>query len=207
MPESTFRGKTAIITGAASGIGAAIARELGRCGAEVVLADRQIDLAEKVAAEIRASGGRAVAREVDVRSFPSVARVVEETVVRLGGVDLFFNNAGIGVGGEMDTYDLRDWDDVTDVNLRGVTNGVQAVYPLMLRQGRGHIVNTASVAGLLATPIGGSYTATKHAVVTVGPRSKASPRRRRSRSGRSSAPSTRTCWHARLSAPYRATRR
>ncbi len=160
-------GKVAIITGGASGIGAALARELARLGVEVVLADRQVDLAERVAIEIRGAGGRAKAAEVDVRNFGSLARVVDDTVTRLGAIDYFFNNAGIGVGGEMDGYELRDWDDVFDVNLRGVAHGIQAVYPVMIRQGGGHIVNTASVAGLLAAPSMGSYTATKHAVVGI----------------------------------------
>jgi NAD(P)-dependent dehydrogenase (short-subunit alcohol dehydrogenase family) len=78
---------------------------------------------------------------------------------------MFFNNAGIGVGGEMDGYVPADWDDVIDVNLRGVAYGVQAVYPLMVRQRFGHIVNTASVAGLVSTAGEGSYTAAKHGVV------------------------------------------
>jgi NAD(P)-dependent dehydrogenase (short-subunit alcohol dehydrogenase family) len=167
MQKSAYEGKVAIITGGASGIGAALGRELARAGAEVVVADRQIDLAERVASEIRSGGGRASAVEVDVRVFPALARVVDETVRRLGAVDYFFNNAGIGVGGEMDNYELRDWDDVFDVNLRGVAHGIQAVYPVMVRQRGGHIVNTASVAGLIATPGQGSYTATKHAVVAI----------------------------------------
>ncbi len=162
---SPYSAKTAIITGGASGIGAALGKELARAGAEVVLADRQLALAERVAADIRASGGRATAAEVDVRSLPSVTRVVEDTVARLGAVDYFFNNAGIGVGGEMENYEPRDWDDVFDVNLRGVANGIQAVYKTMIAQGHGHIVNTASVAGLIAGGAEGSYTATKHAVV------------------------------------------
>jgi NAD(P)-dependent dehydrogenase (short-subunit alcohol dehydrogenase family) len=161
----TYAGKVAIITGGASGIGAALAKELAHVGAEVVLADRQVDLAERVASEIRASGGRATAAEADVRSFASLGHVVEATVLRLGAVDYLFNNAGIGVGGEMDSYELRDWDDVFDVNLRGVANGIQAVYPIMIRQRRGHIVNTASMAGLIAAPGEGGYSATKHAVV------------------------------------------
>jgi NADP-dependent 3-hydroxy acid dehydrogenase YdfG len=161
----TFHGKVAIVTGAASGIGAALARELAAAGAEVVLADRQVELVGQVAAEIRASGGRATAFEVDVRSLPALLRVVSETVARSGTIDYLFNNAGIAVGGEMDAYAPEDWDDVFDVNLRGVTNGIQAVYPVMVRQRTGHIVNTASVAGLIATPCQGSYTASKHAVV------------------------------------------
>jgi NAD(P)-dependent dehydrogenase (short-subunit alcohol dehydrogenase family) len=165
MRGSEYSGKVAIITGGASGIGAAIAREIARAGAEVVLADRQLALATSVASTIREGGGKATAVELDVRSPPSMTRVVEETVARLGAVHYFFNNAGIGIGGEVDSYEPRDWDDVFDVNLRGVAYGIQAVYPVMIRQGAGHIINTASVAGLLPSPGQGGYTATKHAVV------------------------------------------
>jgi NAD(P)-dependent dehydrogenase (short-subunit alcohol dehydrogenase family) len=165
MIGSTFNGKVALITGGASGIGAALARALGERGAEVVVADRQAALAEDVAAKIRSAGGKASGAELDVRQLSSMARVVAETETRLGKVDLFFNNAGIGVGGEMDAYAARDWDDVFDVNLRGVAYGIQCVYPIMIRQRSGHIINTASVAGLVAAPLSGSYCATKHAVV------------------------------------------
>jgi NAD(P)-dependent dehydrogenase (short-subunit alcohol dehydrogenase family) len=165
--NEAYAGKVAIITGGASGIGAALAKELARAGAEVVLADRQVDLAESVADAIRTGGGRASAAELDVRSLPAVSGLVERTAARAGSVDFFFNNAGIGVGGEMDGYEPRDWDDVLDVNLRGVAYGVQAAYPVMIAQGSGHIVNTASMAGLVAAPGEGSYTATKHAVVAL----------------------------------------
>ena len=84
-----------------------------------------------------------------------------------GRIDYLFNNAGIGVGGEVDSYTLDDWNDVFDVNLRGVVHGIQAVYPIMIQQHSGHIVNTASMAGLVATPGPASYTATKHAVVAI----------------------------------------
>jgi NAD(P)-dependent dehydrogenase (short-subunit alcohol dehydrogenase family) len=165
MRESVYAGKVAIITGGASGIGAALAREIANAGAEVILADRQADLAEQVAAGIRAHGGRATAAELDVRSLASMSRVVAQAVERLGTVDFFFNNAGIGVGGEIDGYEPADWDDVFDVNLRGVAYGIQAVYPVMIGQRAGHIINTASMAGLIAAPGEGSYTAAKHAVV------------------------------------------
>jgi NAD(P)-dependent dehydrogenase (short-subunit alcohol dehydrogenase family) len=167
MEVGGYRGKVAIVTGGASGIGAALAKGMAQAGAEVVIADRQTDLAERVAAEIRGGSGRCAISEVDVRDLLSVTRVVKETVRRLGVIDYFFNNAGIGVGGEMDGYEPRDWDDVFDVNLRGVANGIQAVYPVMIGQRAGHIVNTASMAGLIAAPSEGSYTATKHAVVGV----------------------------------------
>jgi NAD(P)-dependent dehydrogenase (short-subunit alcohol dehydrogenase family) len=165
MSENAWSGKVAVITGGASGIGAAIGKELARGGAHVVLADRQADLAEKVAASIRSSGGRATGVEVDVRSLGAMTALVDDTIRRLGAVDYFFNNAGIGVGGEMAIYEPRDWDDVFDVNLRGVAHGIQAVYPRMIAQGSGHIVNTASMAGLVAAAGDGSYSATKFAVV------------------------------------------
>lgn len=165
MLRSSFAGKVALITGGASGIGAALAKGLAQAGAEVVVADRQLALAEKVAEALRTAGGRVQARELDVRDAGAFAALAAETNARCGHVDLLFNNAGIAVGGEVHTYSARDWDDVFDVNLRGVAYGIQAVYPLMIRQGSGHIVNTASMAGLVCSTGAGSYAATKHAVV------------------------------------------
>jgi NADP-dependent 3-hydroxy acid dehydrogenase YdfG len=155
----------ALITGGASGIGAAFARELARRGTEVVLADRQLGLAEEVAAAIRQAGGQATAVELDVRDPAQFQRVVDDTVARTGRIDYLFNNAGIGVGGAILDYSLADWYDVFDVNLRGVAHGIQAVYPIMCKQASGHIINTASVAGILPTGEAASYAATKHAVV------------------------------------------
>ena len=157
--------RVAIVTGGASGIGRAIAEELVRRHVEVVIADRQLELGQQVADALRARGAEAHAAEVDVRSFASVKRVVDETLARSGRLDYFFNNAGIAVSGPMESYALADWDDVFDVNLRGVAYGVQAAYPVMIEQGFGHIVNTASVAGLVPSGGHGSYTASKFAVV------------------------------------------
>ena len=157
--------KTALITGGASGIGRAFAEELAEQGAEVILADRQIELAEEVATAIRQAGGRATASQLDVRDAVQFQRVVDETVSRTGGIDYFFNNAGIGVGGDVASYALADWDDVFDVNVRGVAYGIQAVYPVMRAQRSWHIINTASMAGLLPTGEAGSYASSKHAVV------------------------------------------
>jgi NAD(P)-dependent dehydrogenase (short-subunit alcohol dehydrogenase family) len=157
--------QVAFITGGASGIGAAFASVLAKQGTAVVLADRQLGLAEEIAAAIVQDGGQASAVELDVRDATQFQRVVDETVARTGRIDYFFNNAGIGVGGEIARYSLADWYDVFDVNLRGVVHGIQAVYPLMCKQGSGHIINTASMAGLLPTGEAASYAATKHAVV------------------------------------------
>lgn len=156
---------TAIVTGGASGIGRALGEALAATGVHVVLADRQAEEAKQVAAGIRARGGSATAAELDVRDPERFRQVVDETVATRGRLDYLFNNAGIGVFGEMHTFDLADWYDVLDVNVRGVVHGVLAVYPRMVRQGSGHIVNTASMAGLGATPMAGSYVTSKHAVV------------------------------------------
>jgi NAD(P)-dependent dehydrogenase (short-subunit alcohol dehydrogenase family) len=154
-----------IVTGGASGIGRALGEALAREGAEVVLADLEAALAEEVAAAIRAAGGRARAATLDVTDGAAVERLVRETAAAAGRLDYLFNNAGIVVGGEAAEFQPRHWDRVIDVNLRGVIHGVQAAYPLMRQQGFGHIVNTASVAGLIPLAGMASYSASKHAVV------------------------------------------
>lgn len=160
-----FHDATAIVTGGASGIGRALAEELASRGCEVVLADRQMELAEEVASKIRASGNTAQAMKVDVIDYPAVEGLVQATIKRTGRLDYLFNNAGIAVGGSVDLYGIEDWNRVLDVNLRGVINGIQAAYRIMLAQGFGHIVNTASMAGLMPGPGNIVYTTTKHAVV------------------------------------------
>jgi NAD(P)-dependent dehydrogenase (short-subunit alcohol dehydrogenase family) len=162
---SSVSGKVAFVTGGASGIGAALSTKLVDGGAEVWIADRQIDAAQELAQRLTSGGAKAHAIELDVRDYSSFERAVAEVVQQSGRVDYLFNNAGIGVGGEVDSYTLDDWNDVLDVNLRGVVHGIQAVYPIMIRQRSGHIVNTASMAGLVTSAGAASYTATKHAVV------------------------------------------
>ncbi|MCY4386115.1 MAG: SDR family NAD(P)-dependent oxidoreductase [Desulfurellaceae bacterium] len=160
-----FDGAVAIITGGASGIGRALSEALGRRGASVVLADRQVTLAQEVAGGIQERGGQASAVELDVTDFAAVDQFVQATVQAQGRLDYMFNNAGIAIGGEVRLCQIEDWDSVLNVNLHGVVNGVQAAYPIMLSQGYGHIVNTASMAGLLPMPAAVSYATTKHAVV------------------------------------------
>jgi len=157
--------RTAIVTGGASGIGRAFCEELARRGVRVVVADRQVDLAETVARGIRTAGGLVTVAELDVRDVERFKRVVGDLVADAGRLDYLFNNAGIAVSAEMKDHEPADWDDVFDVNIRGVAYGIVAAYPAMIRQGFGHIVNTASMAGLVAGGHLGAYTAAKHAVV------------------------------------------
>ncbi|WP_197377452.1 SDR family NAD(P)-dependent oxidoreductase [Mycolicibacterium baixiangningiae] len=165
---SGVSGKIALVTGGASGIGAALATELVDKGAEVWLADRQVSAANELAQRLNAGAGeRAHAIELDVRDHAAFERVVAEVVGQAGRIDYLFNNAGIAISGEVDTFSIDDWNAVLDVNLRGVVHGIQAVYPVMIRQGFGHIVNTASFAGLVTSAGSVSYAATKHAVVAL----------------------------------------
>jgi NAD(P)-dependent dehydrogenase (short-subunit alcohol dehydrogenase family) len=163
--HSSTAQRTAIVTGGASGIGRAFCEELARRGVRVVVADRQGDLAETVARGIRAAGGVATVAELDVRDVAQFKRVVGELVADAGRLDYLFNNAGIAVNAEIKDHEPADWDDVFDVNIRGVAYGIVAAYPVMIRQGFGHIVNTASMAGLVGGSHLGAYTAAKHAVV------------------------------------------
>lgn len=156
---------TAFITGGASGIGRAVAEELARRGGEVVLADLQFELAEKVASAIRETGGKARACKLDVVDFSAFEGLLEDTIKRSGRLDYIFNNAGIGIGGDVALHSIQDWNRIIDVNIHGVVNGVHAAYKIMLRQGFGHIVNVSSMAGLMPAPWVASYGTTKHAVV------------------------------------------
>ena len=160
-----FDRATAVVTGGASGIGRGLAEELAKRGCEVVLADRQIALAEEIASKICAFGGNARAFKVNVTDFTAVEKLVQETVERTGRLDYIFNNAGIGIGGNVTHFKIEDWNQMTDVNLLGVINGVQAAHKVMVAQGFGHIVNTASIAGLTPSPGNVAYAATKYAVV------------------------------------------
>jgi NAD(P)-dependent dehydrogenase (short-subunit alcohol dehydrogenase family) len=158
----SFADQVAIVTGGASGIGRSIATALARAGAKVVIADVDVALAETVAAEL---GAGARVEALNVTDSVAVQRVVDGTVAREGRLDLMFNNAGIAVFADARDTSLADWNRQIDVNLRGVVHGVVAAYPIMLRQGHGHIVNTASAAGLIPSPATIAYAATKHAVV------------------------------------------
>ena len=157
--------QVAIVTGGASGIGAALCCALAARGLAVVAADINMDGAEAIAALIRQRGGTAAARHVDVTNPNSVTQLVQHTVATHRRIDYMFNNAGIAVSADARDLRLEHWHRLIDVNLLGVIHGVQAAYPFMVQQGHGHIVNTASLAGLVPFPGNLPYATTKHAVV------------------------------------------
>ncbi len=168
----------AIVTGGASGIGRAISQALVERGATVAIADRDAEGAERVSAAM-AGPGSAYGVALDVTDADAVQTAYGKVHDEHGRLDLVVNNAGIGTGGAIDELSLDHWNATIDVNLRGVVHGVQAAYPIMIEQGSGHILNTASLAGLLPTPLMGPYTATKHAVValSLALRAEAAPHR------------------------------
>lgn len=161
-----FEGKTAMVTGAGSGIGAEIARRLGAEGARIVVADINEAAAREVAEEIEDAGGTAVSVQQDVADPDSVMQSVEFAIERFGGLDLAVNNAGIG-GGDAPTaeYSLEDWDKVIAINLSGVFYGLKYQVPAILRSGGGSIVNMASILGSVGTPNFAGYVAAKHGVI------------------------------------------
>ena len=154
--------KVAVVTGAGSGIGEGIARAAVDAGMNVVLADIDIDKAQAVAADL---GAQAMACAVDVSSLASVEALRDAAVARFGAVHLVCNNAGVWLGALMQDADIRDWQYLINVNLYGVIHGVKTFLPLLLEQGEGHIVNTASMGGLISGPPEGIYTTTKFAVM------------------------------------------
>lgn len=159
-----YTGKQAIVTGAGSGIGAALCRALVTAGADVVCTDIDAAAAERTAAGLSGPGSVRAAR-LDVTDAAAVQATVDDVVARTGRLDLMFNNAGIAWGGDSELLTLEQWNAIIDVNVRGVVHGVAAAYPQMIRQGFGHIINTASMGGLTAAGQITSYVMTKHAVV------------------------------------------
>ncbi len=168
-----FQGKTAVLTGAGSGFGLECARIGARRGMRLVLVDVQQDALDQAEAEVRAAGADVLARRVDVADAGQMERLASDVRDRFGAPHFVFNNAGVGAGGLVWENTVADWNWVLGVNLMGVVHGVRLFTPMMLdaaRQDpawRGHIVNTASMAGLLTPPNMGIYNVSKHAVVSL----------------------------------------
>jgi len=163
-----FSGKVAVITGAASGIGYALAAHAVREGMHVVLADIEADALDAAAHQLRAAGGDVLAVRTDVADAAAVTALAERTLAAYGAVHLLFNNAGVGNAGNIWEQSEADWQWVLGVNLWGVIHGIRAFVPPMLAQGTAcHIVNTASAAGLVSAGALGIYAISKHAVVAL----------------------------------------
>ena len=161
-----FTGKVALVTGGGNGIGRAVSLGFARAGAKLVVVDRDSDAGEATAGIIRQQGGVAIFVGADVTRSAEVADYVQRAVAEYGAIDCFFNNAGIeGDIAPTAEYDEAMFDRVIAINVKGVFLGLRHVLPVMLRQGRGAVVNTASVAGLVASPGMPAYVASKHAVI------------------------------------------
>src|SRR5210317_73915 len=160
-----FKGKIAIVTGGASGIGRALCEELGRIGAIVTVADLNLEGAQEVAKSINEDGGQAGAEQLNVAKADEVKRVIEGTYSDHSRIDYIFNFAGILIVGEAFDMDTEDWSRIFDVNLKGVAYGTAIAYPIMVQQGFGHIVNMSSYQGLIPAGAATAYSATKHGVI------------------------------------------
>lgn len=170
---TNFKNKTAVLTGAGSGFGLECARIGASLGMNLVLADVQQDALDRAAAEMQAAGAQVLAFRLDVSSATQVEALGAAVQQRFGAPHFVFNNAGVGAGGLIWENSAKDWEWVIGVNLMGVAHGIRVFTPMMLEAARtdpgyqGHIVNTASMAGLLNAPNMGIYNASKHAVVSM----------------------------------------
>jgi NAD(P)-dependent dehydrogenase (short-subunit alcohol dehydrogenase family) len=170
---NVFKGRTAVLTGAGSGFGLEVARIAAREGMNVVLADVQADALARAAQEIEALGASVLAQQVDVSKGQQIEALAAATVAKFGAPHFVFNNAGIAAGGLIWEQTAKDWEWTIGVNIMGVAHGVRVFTPLMLEAAKrdaayeGHIVNTASMAGLLNAPNMGAYNVSKHAVVSL----------------------------------------
>jgi NAD(P)-dependent dehydrogenase (short-subunit alcohol dehydrogenase family) len=162
-----LHGKVAVVTGGASGIGYALARRFASEGARVVIGDVEVAALDRAVAQLRDSGAEVEGIVTDVTDPAQMQALADAAVSRFGGVHIFCNNAGVGGGGLSWEMPLSTWEWVIGVNLWGVIHGVRAFVPLLMQQTEAHIVNTASVAGLVAAPFMGPYNASKHAVVAI----------------------------------------
>ncbi len=159
--------KIALVTGASSGIGEAVALELSKAGHTIVVGARRTDRLQDLVSRIEASGGVARAHRLDVTSRDDFARVVSATYEEFGRVDVIVNNAGVMPLSPLSALKVSEWDQMVDVNIKGVLNGIAAVLPIMEAKGSGHIINVASIGAHRVSPTAAVYCATKYAVWAI----------------------------------------
>lgn len=159
--------KVVVITGASSGIGKALAIELAKNGAKVVLSARRIEQLENIVEEIKNDGGEAVFCKVDVKNKADLMRLVNTTIEQYGRLDVIVNNAGVSQISRIDDLDIEGWEEMIDINLKGVLYGMAAAIPIFKKQQGGHIINIISTAGIKIVPLQGVYAGTKNAVRTI----------------------------------------
>ena len=164
---NNIEGKVIVITGASSGLGEASARLLSKEGAIVVLGARRNDRIQALADELTAAGGKALALETDVTNYEAVKKLVDTAVQTYGSVDVMINNAGLMPQSLLEKLKIDEWNQMIDVNIKGVLYGIAAALPHMKAQKSGHIINVSSVAGHRVGPGGAVYSATKHAVRAI----------------------------------------
>ena len=162
-----LNGRVAVVTGGASGIGFGLASAFSAEGMKVVIGDIEVPALDDAVAKLEASGADAIGVRTDVSDDASVAALAQAAVDRFGAIHVACNNAGVGGGGLSWEAPLSTWEWVLGVNLWGVIHGIRAFVPILMQQDEGHIVNTASIAGLAAGPFMGPYNASKHAVVAL----------------------------------------
>jgi NAD(P)-dependent dehydrogenase (short-subunit alcohol dehydrogenase family) len=160
-------GKVGVVTGAASGIGRAMAHRFGSEGMHVVLADIDGDSLDEAVHELTARGVEAVGHVTDVALAGDVEDLAAATLETFGAVHVVCNNAGIGGGGPVAGFDVEAWRRIIDIDLWGVLHGMRVFLPMLIEQGEGHVVNTASAAGLFSAPFMGPYAVSKHGVVAI----------------------------------------
>lgn len=162
-----IKGKVVAITGASSGIGKAIAIELAKNGAKVVLAARRTERLKLLVEEINSTGGMAICIKIDVKNKADLVQLVNTAVEQYGKLDVMVNNAGVSQLSRIDELDIAGWEEMIDINLKGVLYGMSAAIPVFKQQQSGHVVNIISTAGLSIVPTMGVYAGTKNAIRTI----------------------------------------
>lgn len=162
-----IKGKVVAITGASSGMGKVIALELAKNGAKVVLGARRTEQLRQIVEKIKSKGGYAACTQIDVKNKSDLVRLVNTAVEEYGKLDVIVNNAGVSQLSRIDELDVDGWEEMIDINLKGVLYGMAAAIPVFKQQQSGHIVNIISTSGIKIVPMQGVYAGTKNAVRTI----------------------------------------